>query len=273
MRISTASSSRRGPTRSRRSRGSFTSPCPVTAPSSWWGDAAGRTIVTRDGAANLADAVAVAGSPRSRGRGTLVVMHGQIHTRTRRAKEAHDRRRRVRCAGAREAGHRQRGRVQLSGEPARGPRAGKPRARRRGAAAAGGRAADVSGRERRSRSTRRFEQGARGIVLAAGGAGALTPSQSEAVQRAARAGCLSSSRPAPAPGRITARMPAHLPIIAAGDLAPVKARCPADARPCTSAGRGRRRSWRCSTPRHPDGLGRRSAQRRGAGERTDGQVE
>ena len=176
-----------------------------------------------DGTANLVDAVTVAGSPRSRGRGTLVVMHGQIHT----AREAQKRHATDVAAFDAPEGERlgtvRRGRVHVSEEPATGPRPGSlalsgdavlPRVdvllTYQGAS---GDLIDAA-----------IQQGARGIVLAAGGAGALTPSQTDAAQRAARAGLpvVVSSRTGA--GRVTALTPAQLPLIAAGDLAPVKAR-------------------------------------------------
>jgi L-asparaginase len=176
-----------------------------------------------DGTANLVDAVTVAGSPRSRGRGTLVVMHGQIHT----AREARKRHATDVAAFDAPEGERlgtvRRGRVHVSEEPAMGPRPGSlalsgdavlPRVdvllTYQGAS---GDLIDAA-----------IQQGARGIVLAAGGAGALTPSQTDAAQRAARAGLpvVVSSRTGA--GRVTALTPAQLPLIAAGDLAPVKAR-------------------------------------------------
>jgi L-asparaginase len=176
-----------------------------------------------DGTANLADAVTVAGSPRSRGRGTLVVMHGQIHTaRAARKKHATD----VAAFDAPERerlGTVRRGRVHVSGEPATGPRAGSlalvgdaPLPRVDVLLTYQGASGDLIDAA--------IQQGARGIVLAAGGAGALTPSQTDAAQRAARAGQPVVVASRTGEGRVTARMPAELPIIAAGDLAPVKAR-------------------------------------------------
>ena len=176
-----------------------------------------------DGPANLADAVAVAGSPSSRGRGTLVVMHGQIHG-ARDARKTH-----TTDVGAFDAPERERlgtvkrGRVQLSGAPARGPRPGslaltgeEPLPRVDVLLTYQGASGDLIDAA--------IERSARGIVIAAGGAGALTPSQSEAVQRAARAGVTVVVASRAGPGRITAPLPAHLPIIPARDLAPVKAR-------------------------------------------------
>ena len=176
-----------------------------------------------DGAANLADAVTVAGDPQSRGRGTLVVMHGQIHTaREARKKHATD-------VAAFDAPERQRlgtvrrRRVHVSIEPAADPRAGSlalagdaPLPRVDVLLTYQGASGDLIDAA--------IEQGARGIVLAAGGAGALTPSQTDAAQRAARAGVAVVVASRTGGGRVTARMPAQLPIIAAGDLAPVKAR-------------------------------------------------
>jgi L-asparaginase len=176
-----------------------------------------------DGTANLVDAVTVAGSPRSRGRGTLVVMHGQIHT----AREARKRHATDVAAFDAPEGERlgtvRRGRVHVSEEPAMGPRPGSlalsgdavlPRVdvllTYQGAS---GDLIDAA-----------IQQGARGIVLAAGGAGALTPSQTDAAQRAARAGLPVVVASRTGGGRVMALTPAQLPIIAAGDLTAVKAR-------------------------------------------------
>ena len=67
--------------------------------------------------------------------------------------------------------------------------------------------------------------GARGIVVAAAGAGALTPSQSEAARRVARAGVPVVIASRTGAGTIAAAdRPDDLPLLRAGDLAPLKAR-------------------------------------------------
>jgi L-asparaginase len=116
-----------------------------------------------------------------------------------------------------------RGRVRVSREPAGGPRAGQlalagdaPLPRVDVLLTYQGASGDLIDAA--------MQQGARGIVLAAGGAGALTPSQTEAAQRAGRAGLPIVVASRTGRGRVTPRMPGQLPIIAAGDLAPLKAR-------------------------------------------------
>jgi L-asparaginase len=176
-----------------------------------------------DGPVNLADAVTVAGNPRSRGRGTLVVMHGQIHT-AREAQKKHATDVAAFDAPERERlGTVRRGRVRLAGGPTGGPHAGSlalagdtPLPRVDVLLTYQGANGDLIDAA--------IQQGARGIVLAAAGAGALTPSQTDAVQRAARASLPVVVASRTGGGRVTARVPAHLPVIPAGDLAPVKAR-------------------------------------------------
>ena len=140
-----------------------------------------------DGPTNLADAVRVAGSQAARGRGTLVVMHGQVlAAREVRKQHATD----LGAFDAPEperAGTVKRGRVQLA-------RAASP------PLAPG--VLPISGETHLPRVDvllayqgangdlieAAVANGAGGIVVAAAGAGALTPSQSEAARRVARAG-------------------------------------------------------------------------------------
>jgi L-asparaginase len=175
-----------------------------------------------DGAANLAEAVRVAASASARGRGTLVVMHGQIlSARTVEKRHATD-------IGAFDApeverlGVVKRGRVRFAragpGTPPPGafalpPDGSLPRVDvllvYQGAT---GDLVDAA-----------TAHGARGIVLAAAGAGALTPSQSDAARRAARAGVPVVVASRTGAGRVPAQSSSS-ELISAGDLAPVKAR-------------------------------------------------
>ena len=66
--------------------------------------------------------------------------------------------------------------------------------------------------------------GARGVVLAGAGAGALTPSQLEAARRVAHAGVPVVVASRTGAGDVPSRALSDLPLISAGDLAPVKAR-------------------------------------------------
>ena len=177
-----------------------------------------------DGPTNLADAVRVAGSQAARGRGTLVVMHGQVlAAREVRKQHATD----LGAFDAPEperAGTVKRGRVQLA-------RAASP------PLAPG--VLPISGETHLPRVDvllayqgangdlieAAVANGARGIVVAAAGAGALTPSQSEAARRVARAGVPVVIASRTGAGTIAAAdRPDDLPLLRAGDLAPLKAR-------------------------------------------------
>jgi L-asparaginase type II len=140
-----------------------------------------------DGPSNLADAVRVAAARASRGRGALAVMHGQIHT----ARAVHKHHSTSLAAfdepSNRSAGMVRNGRVtyrrsaraaRLSGALALPAGASLPRVdilmTYQGAA---GDLIEYAA-----------AQGARGLVLAAAGAGSLTPSQADATRRLAQAG-------------------------------------------------------------------------------------
>ena len=190
-----------------------------------------------DGPANLADAVRVAGHRAARGLGTVVVMRGQIlsarHVRKRHATnldafDAPEPERLGLVKGGRvhfDRVHSRLGGVSYEGEkhlPISIP----------GALALTDGASlprvdllltyqDAAG----DLIEAAVAQGARGIVLAGAGAGALTPSQADAARRVARAGVpvVIASRTgagvAPRPDAFGV-----LPILTAGDLAPLKAR-------------------------------------------------
>jgi L-asparaginase len=177
-----------------------------------------------DGPRNLADAVFVAGHSGARRRGVLVVMHGLISSardvRKRHATDItafdpppHERvgtvqGGRVRFAGA--------GRpIRLAGSLPLATDQPLPRVELlltyQGAS---GNAIDAAA-----------TSGVRGVVIAAAGAGALTPSQGEAIRRAAQAGIpvLIASRTGA--GSVMLPDDFHdLPVLGARDLAPVKAR-------------------------------------------------
>lgn len=171
-----------------------------------------------DGPGNLADALRVAASRDARGRGTLVVMGGLIL----RARDAT--------------------KVATSGVEAFGTFSGGPEGRVRQGRVRFGRGAAP-------RTSRRFapgplprvdllltyqqapgdlidaavQRGARGLVIAAAGAGAMAPAQIDAAGAAARAGIVVvvSSR-VPRARLLPTDVPAGM--IAAGALSPVKAR-------------------------------------------------
>ena len=174
-----------------------------------------------DGPRNLADAVRVAAHPASRGRGALIVMAGHVF-------------------GARDAT-----KMSLSAVDAFDSTAGGPVGRVRGGrvqflhepAAGGTPHYDVSS----LRSLPRVDvlltyqqapgdlveaavrAGARGLVLAAAGAGAITPAQADALETARRSGVPVVVASRVARGRLS---PEDVPkgTIAAGSLSPVKAR-------------------------------------------------
>ena len=176
-----------------------------------------------DGATNLADAVRVARSQSARGRGTLVVMHGQVlSARNVRKRHATD-------LGAFDApeperlGVIRRGRVHLSRAGPDAPTPGSlalpadaPLPRVDVLLAYQGAAGDLIDAA--------VANGARGVVLAGAGAGALTPSQLEAARRVAHAGVPVIVASRTGAGDVPSRALSDLPLISAGDLAPVKAR-------------------------------------------------
>jgi len=177
-----------------------------------------------DGSANLEDAIRVASSGAVRGRGTLVVMHGQIlSARDVRKNHATD----LAAFDAPEGerlGLVRRGKVRLErGAPTVPPPGSlrladeRPLPRVDLLLAYQGAAGDLIDAA--------IANGARGIVLAGAGAGALTPSQQEAARRVARAGVpvVIASRTG-AGGVVDADRRGDLPLIGAGDLAPLKAR-------------------------------------------------
>ena len=185
-----------------------------------------------DGPANLADAVRVAAHPSARGLGTVVVMGGQILS------ARHVRKRHATNLDAFEAPETERlgvvtrGRVHLRPGGVSG-RNGKhlPIAIPGSLGLPDGASLprvdvlltyqDAAG----DLIDAAVAQGARGIVVAGAGAGALTPSQADAARRVARGGVpvVIASRTgagrAPPPEAFGA-----LPILGAGDLAPLKAR-------------------------------------------------
>jgi L-asparaginase len=187
-----------------------------------------------DGPVNLADAVRVAGHRSARGLGTVVVMHGQIlsarQVRKRHATnlDAFD------APESERLGTVKRGRVQMrmrSGGVSQGTEKHLPISIPGSLAlpdAASLPRVDVLLTYQDAEGDlidAAVAQGARGIVLAGAGAGALTPSQADAVRRVAGAGVpvVIGSRT----GAGAATRPdtfGALPILAAGDLEPLKTR-------------------------------------------------
>jgi L-asparaginase len=187
-----------------------------------------------DGPANLADAVRVAGHRSARGLGTVVVMGGQIlsarHVRKRHATDldAFD------APESERLGTVKRGRVHMrmrSGGVSQRTEKHLPISIPGSLALPDGASLprvdvlltyqDAAG----DLVDAAVAQGARGIVLAGAGAGALSPSQADAVRRAAGAGL-----PVVIGSRTGAGVVARpdtfgtLPILTAGDLEPLKAR-------------------------------------------------
>jgi L-asparaginase len=187
-----------------------------------------------DGPANLADAVRVAGHRSARGLGTVVVMGGQIlSARQVRKRHATD----LDAFDAPESerlGTVKRGRVQMrmrSGGVSQRTEKHLPISIPGSLALPDGALLprvdvlltyqDAAG----DLIDAAVAQGARGIVLAAAGAGALTPSQADAARRVARGGIpvVIASRTG-AGGVPPPEAFGPLPILGAGDLAPLKAR-------------------------------------------------
>jgi L-asparaginase len=172
-----------------------------------------------DGPGNLADAVRVAGSRSARGRGTIVVMHGQIlparEVRKRHATDldAFD------APDSERLGVIRRGRAHLTRGVSTGLAAGslpltdeRPLPRVDVLLVYQGAAGDLIDAA--------IANGARGIVLASAGAGALTPSQWDAARRAAGEGVPVVIASRTGDGRVATSGS----LIGAGDLAPLKAR-------------------------------------------------
>jgi L-asparaginase len=187
-----------------------------------------------DGPANLADAVRVAGHRAARGLGTVVVMGGQIlsarHVRKRHATDldAFD------APESERLGVVTRGRVHMH---MRSGGVSSAREKHLPISIPGALALTNGGSLPRVDVLLTYQdaagdlidaavaQGARGIVLASAGAGALTPSQADAARRVSGAGVpvVIASRTG---AGVVSRPDAFggLPIVTAGDLAPLKAR-------------------------------------------------
>jgi L-asparaginase len=175
-----------------------------------------------DGPRNLADAIRVAGSGAAANRGTLVVMHGQVH----RAADA--RKHHTTAVGAfdqptpRLEGVVSSGGVRFMRPPGLDRPLTLPVAdgttlpRVDILLTYQGAPADLVDAAVRA--------GARGLVIAAAGAGALTPAQREGVRRALRSGVpvVISSRASD--GAVTAHDPLDEGVVPAGGLDPLKAR-------------------------------------------------
>ena len=113
-RASTASSSPTAPTPWRRPRYFLNLVVKSDKPVVLVGSMRPATAISADGPANLYNAVAVAASPRRRGRGVLVVINDEIHAARNVEQDQHHQRRDVRepeprAAGAREHRRRSRG--------------------------------------------------------------------------------------------------------------------------------------------------------------------
>jgi L-asparaginase len=175
-----------------------------------------------DGPRNLADAIRVAGSREARRRGTLVVMNGQVH-RAVDARKHHTTavsafdRPPAELEGVVAGGSVRFSRAARTERPATvplGPETVLPRVdvllTYQGAPA------DLIGAA--------VDAGARGLVLAAAGAGALTRAQREAAHRAARAGVPVVIAARAGRGDVTAQDPLEDVLLSAGSLDPLKAR-------------------------------------------------
>ena len=176
-----------------------------------------------DGPRNLADALRVAAAPASRGRGTLVVMHGQVHA-------ASDVRKRhaTRLDAFDAPPGRVQGRVTASGVTYRDAAGPVPPP---GLLSLGetttlprvdvfvtyqGAAGDLL--------EEAVSAGARGLVLAAAGAGSLTPSQVDAARRLAARGIPIVIATRTGAGAVPAPGPTEWGWLSAGALPPLKAR-------------------------------------------------
>jgi L-asparaginase len=193
--------------------------------------------VDDDGPRNLADAVRVAGARSARGLGTIVVMHGQILS----ARDV--RKRHTTNLDAFDAPASERlgvvkgttvhlGVTKLrSGGASHGDQQPLPSSIRGTFALADDEPlprVDVLLTYQEAAGDlieAAVAQGARGIVMAGAGAGALTPSQAEAAGRVARAGVPVVIASRTGAGRIAALdSPGAASMMTAGDLAPLKAR-------------------------------------------------
>lgn len=176
-----------------------------------------------DGPRNMADAVRVAGSPAARRRGTLVVMHGQVHAAVEVRKLHATELGAFDSPAAQVLGTVAAGRVRFFRPPAPRPAPGQlvphgddalPRVdvllTYQGAT---GDLLEVA-----------VVAGARGLVIASAGAGALTPSQAEAARRLAERGVpvVISSRTGAGPVRVFD--PLDDEVLSSGDLPALKAR-------------------------------------------------
>jgi L-asparaginase len=140
-----------------------------------------------DGARNLLDALTVAASPRSRGRGTLVVMHGQVHAAIDARKQHATRVDAFDVRSGASLGV-------VRGQTVRYDGAARPRPRPGLLAVPAG--SDVPRVDvlltyqgaTGDLAEAAVAAGARGLVIASAGAGALTPSQADAVTRLAARG-------------------------------------------------------------------------------------
>jgi L-asparaginase len=176
-----------------------------------------------DGPRNLADAIAVAGARGMRGLGTLVVMHGRVSLARDAAKHHSSRLDAFDPPPSRLLATVQGTRVDVVRHP--------PTDRLHGALPIGaavelprvdvlltyqgapGDLLDLAVR-----------QGARGLVVAAAGAGSLTPAQAEAVRRLARDGVPVVIATRIGAGPVESFDPLDRAIVAADDISPVKAR-------------------------------------------------
>jgi L-asparaginase type II len=176
-----------------------------------------------DGPANLADAVRVAAARRSRGRGALVVMHGQIHSARAVRKHHSTSLSAFDEPAGRSAGTIRDGRVIYRALPRPAPLWG---ALQVPADASLPRVDIFMTYQGAAGDLIEYAaaHGARGLVLAAAGAGSLTPAQAEAARRLAQAGTPVVIASRTGEGDVGLFDADDEAVIAAGSLSAVKAR-------------------------------------------------
>jgi L-asparaginase len=176
-----------------------------------------------DGTRNLEDALRVAATPASRGRGTLIVLHGEVHAAVSAQKRHTTSVSAFDEPPATRLGLIANGRVRYARRPAPRPRPGILPIAQEGSlprvdlfVTYQGATGDLLELAVRA--------GARGLVLASAGAGALTPGQAEVARNLAAAGTVVVISSRAGAGEVGVFDPLDQLVISAGTVSPLKAR-------------------------------------------------